>query len=67
MFDEDPEASGASPICLPWDKDDIARDLQGGDYALVTGWGRVTIDNNVNYQIQQRVGAGSDVLKKVKF
>ena len=66
LYDENPKISAASPICLPWKKDNLARDLIEGDFGLVTGWGRVTNDLAEASDNFRTKLAGSDRLKSVK-
>ena len=67
LFEENPDISGASPICLPWDIDNFARDLIKGDNVIVTGWGRVSNDLDQHVRNVRRQRAGSNILKKVKL
>ena len=64
LSSENPKVSAVSPICLPWKTDDSARNLDYGDYATVTGWGRVYNNYWEHYQIKTNLGAGSRVLQK---
>ena len=59
LHDENQYLSAATPICLPWNKDNPARNLIEGDEALVTGWGRIA--KNSQNEINR---AESDLLMK---
>ena len=67
LFEENPDISAASPICLPWDIDNFARDLIKGDNVIATGWGRVINDYDQHVKNVRRHMAGSNILKKVKL
>ena len=48
LFSDDPLNSLVAPVCLPWKKDDAARNLADMKKTLITGWGKTqnsTIDN----------------------
>ena len=42
LFYDDDVESAVIPICLPWNDNDVGRNLSNGAVMTVTGWGRVT-------------------------
>ena len=66
LFAEDSQISIASPVCLPWSKDNYARFADDGAPALVTGWGRVTNKLSIHRNNQIRNRVGSRILLQVK-
>ena len=43
--------SFVSPICLPLEKTDPGHSLVNGDRLVVTGWGKVTNNISVSYDV----------------
>jgi len=48
FYYDDDVKSAVIPVCLPWNKNDIGRDLNAGVKLTVTGWGRSTNDEYTN-------------------
>jgi len=42
LYSEDPKKSIIGPVCLPWSEDDDARYIGDGDAGIVTGWGKMS-------------------------
>ena len=48
FYYDDDVKSAVIPVCLPWNENDIGRDLNAGVKLTVTGWGRSTNDEYTN-------------------
>ena len=52
LFSDDPSISFIQPVCLPWKKNNPARNLADGEQTLVAGWGKTqTVSDNQNVHI----------------
>lgn len=65
LFNEDSTISSITPVCLPWSKDNFARNLKAGSDAVVTGWGRTTNDRKKALRKILRNRVQSKVLQRV--
>ena len=48
FYYDDDVKSAVIPVCLPWNENDIGRNLTAGVNLTVTGWGRSTNDEYTN-------------------
>ena len=48
FYYDDDVKSAVIPVCLPWNENDIGRNLEAGIKLTVTGWGRSTNNEYTN-------------------